>query len=163
MAARWAMTGWSLYGWSLSFLGDQAAHRVPEQVGIGEAQGVDEADRVLGHGLDAVRDQAARRGDAGVVEQDDLAVGGQRVGQGGVVVIQRPHEMLEEHQRGPAWPAEPAVTEADAAGLGELRRGGVMRELRHGTVLHGSVAVAAAVSGRAYEPARRLAAGVSAC
>jgi len=38
------------------------------------------------------------------VEQDDLAVGGERVGQGGVMVIPGPHEVLEDQRLRPGTP-----------------------------------------------------------
>ena len=126
------------------FLRDQAAHGVGEQVGLPKAECVDEADRVAGHRLDAVRDQPAGRRHAGVVEQDDLTVGGETVGDGRVMVIERAHKVLEEHQRPAAGHAEPAVREPDAFRLDELGCGGVVRELLHVSLPHRSAATEAA-------------------
>ena len=115
-------------------LGDQAAHRVAEQVRGLQAQGVDERRGVGGHLLDGVRDDAAGGGDSGVVEQDDLAVGGEPVADRRVVVVEVADEVLEEHDRGAAGVrvAEAAVGEPDAAGLDELGGGGVVGVVAHG-------------------------------
>jgi hypothetical protein len=114
-------------------LGDQPAHRVPDQVDGRQVQRVDERGGVRGHPLDRVRDDAAAGGDAGVVEQDDLAVGGEGVADGRVVVVEVSDEVLEEHERdAPALRvAEAAVGEADAVGLDEPGGGGVV-----GVVVH---------------------------
>ena len=68
---------------------------------------------------------------AGVVEQDDLAVAGERVTHSRVVVIQGAHEVLEEHQRRSFGDPETAVREAYSAALSVLGGGRVLRERSH--------------------------------
>jgi hypothetical protein len=67
----------------------------------------------------------------GVVEQDDLAIGGEGVAQGWVVVIQGPHEVLEKQHRRASGDPETAVGEAYPATLYELGGDGIVRELSH--------------------------------
>jgi hypothetical protein len=68
---------------------------------------------------------------AGVIEQDDLAVGGEGAADSGVVVVQVAHEMVEEHQRSVPRVAETAVGEPYPVGLGEQGRRRVLHDLRH--------------------------------
>src|SRR6202044_145670 len=105
-------------------LGDQAAHRVAGDVDRVQPERVDEADRVAGHRLYGVRHGPAGGSHAGVVEQDDLAVGGEGVAEGRVVVIQGAHEVLEKHQRGTSGNTETTVREACPATLHVLGGGG---------------------------------------
>jgi hypothetical protein len=112
-------------------LGDQAAHRVPDHVDRVQAERVDEADRVAGHRLDGVGHSPAGGRHPGVVEQDDLAVAGEGVAQGRVVVIQGAHEVLEKHQRRTTGHPETAVGETYPAALGVLGGRRVMRERSH--------------------------------
>jgi hypothetical protein len=112
-------------------LGDQATHRVRDDVDRGQAKRVDEADRVASHGLDGVGYGPAGGPDAGVVEQDDVAIDSEGIAQIGIVVVQGAHEVLEEHQRRTLGPTEPAVRESYAADLSKLRGSCVMRELVH--------------------------------
>jgi hypothetical protein len=69
-------------------LGDEPAHRVPEDVDTGQAKSVDEALGVPCGGLDSVRRSPGGGGHAGVVEQNDFAVGGKPVAEGRIVVVE---------------------------------------------------------------------------
>jgi hypothetical protein len=86
---------------------------VADEVERGQPERVGEGDRVGGHRLDGVGHGRAGRRDAGVIEQDDLAVAGEGVAQGRVVVIQGAHEVLEQHQRRTFRHPGTAVCEAD--------------------------------------------------
>jgi hypothetical protein len=82
---------------------------------------------VAGGLLDCVGGGAGGGGDTGVVEQDDLAINGERVGQHRVVVVEVAHEVLNEDQGNTAGGTEAAIGEADAVRLDELGRDGVVR------------------------------------
>ena len=98
-------------------LGDEPADREAEQIDSVEAERVDERD----HPPRRLRDGAARlpgRGpDARVVDQDDLALGGERVGQRRIPVVQVAAEVLQQHERQPGRPPEAAVGEIHARRL----------------------------------------------
>jgi hypothetical protein len=76
------------------------------------------------HSGDRVRDVAGGTPDAGVVEQDDLPSGGERIGHGGIPVVERSGEVLQEQQREPRSFAETPVRVGMAIHLEELGRSG---------------------------------------
>src|SRR5512132_3341456 len=83
-AAAWAGAGEDhppneVGGLQGDHLGDPATEREPEQADLLEADSADERDGVAAHVLDGVRDQAARRADAAVVEGDDPMMGSDAV------------------------------------------------------------------------------------
>jgi hypothetical protein len=94
---------------------------------------------IASRAIDGVGHGPAGGSHPGIVEQDDLAVAGERVADGWVVVIQGAHEVLEEHQRktfghpGTAVRRDPetAVREAYSASLNVLGKGHVLGELGH--------------------------------
>jgi hypothetical protein len=92
--------------------------------------GADERD----HLARRLRDRAARlprRGpDAGIVDQDHLALGGERIGQRGVPVVEVAAEVLQQHQRHPGGAPKAAVREVDACCLDEPRLGRVVSDIR---------------------------------
>jgi hypothetical protein len=54
-----------------------------------------------------------------VVGQDDLALGGERIGERRIPVVQVAAEVLQHHERQLGRAAEPAVGELNARGLDE--------------------------------------------
>jgi hypothetical protein len=104
---------------------------VPDYVDRGQPERVDEGDRVAGHRLDGAGHGSAGGSHPRVVEQDNLAVGGEGIAQSWVVVIQGAHEVLEEHQRKTFGHPEAAVGEAYPASLNVLGKGHVLGELSH--------------------------------
>ncbi|HEY6492374.1 MAG TPA: hypothetical protein VIZ43_03815 [Trebonia sp.] len=105
-------------------LGDLAAHRVTEEVDGRQPEAVDEAGGAGGDALDGVRGGSGAAADPGVVEQDDLTSGCQRVGDGGVEVVEVTHEVLGEDQRGAGAGPEAAVGEPSVADVEEPGGGG---------------------------------------
>jgi hypothetical protein len=105
---------------------------VPDDIDRGQPERIDEGDRVVGHRFDGAGHGPAGGSHPRVVEQDDLAVGGEGVAQSWVVVIQGAHEVLEEHQRRPSGRPETAVCETYPASLDVLGTGHVLGELGHG-------------------------------
>ena len=67
--------------------------------------------------------------DAGVVDQDDLALRSERIGQRRIPVVQVAAEVLEHHERQLGRAPEAAVGELDARGLDEQRLGVVVGDL----------------------------------
>jgi hypothetical protein len=96
-------------------LGDAAAEGKAQQVDFGEAEQVDERDRVPGHRRDIVGRLARRAADPCVVEGNHRAIGGQGIHDGGIPRIDVAREMLQQNQRRPGRRAETAIGEADAA------------------------------------------------
>ena len=92
----------------------------PEQVDSVESERVDEREHLPRHRGDRAARLTGRGADARVVDQDDLAVGGERVDQGGVPVVEVAAEVLQQDERQPGRPPETAVGEVDARGLDEL-------------------------------------------
>ena len=70
-------------------------------------------------------------GYAGVVEEDHLTVLGQTVRHRRVPVVHGAGEVLVEDERHAGRLAEAAIGEADAVGLDELRRRGLVTVLGH--------------------------------
>ena len=98
-------------------LGDAAAEGKAQQVDFGEAEQVDEVDRVSGHRRDIVGRLTGRAADPGIVEGDHGAIGGEGVDDGGIPRIDVAREVLQENQRRSGRRAEPAIGEADSAAL----------------------------------------------
>jgi hypothetical protein len=67
----------------------------------------------------------------GVIEEDDLAIPGQAIGDGRIPIIHGPAEMLVEDERRAAGLAETAIGETDSVSLDELRRSGLVIVLDH--------------------------------
>ena len=86
-----------------------------------EAERVDERDHLARRLGDRAARLARRGADARVVDQDDLALGGERVGQRRVPVVQVAAEVLQQHERHPRGAAEAAIGELDARRLDDLR------------------------------------------
>src|SRR5215469_4126928 len=107
-------------------LGDEAADRDAEHIDQGQAKGFDEGDCVGPHFLTRGRHYARARRDAGIIEQNYLPVAGEAVGYRRVPVIHRTEIVLVEDDRHAAGLAKAAVREADAIGLDELRRRGLV-------------------------------------
>ena len=72
---------------------------------------------------------AARGADAGVVDQDDLALGCERIGECGIPVVQVAAEVLQHHERQLGRAPEAAVRELHARRLDELGLSGVVAGL----------------------------------
>jgi hypothetical protein len=108
------------------FLRDVPADGEAQQVDATEVQRVEEGEGPGRHRGDRTRGVAGRAAHARVVEQDDLALGCDRVDQRRIPVVEVPAEMLKEHQgRGAGRPvAEPAVGEGRPFGLHREVRGG---------------------------------------
>ena len=107
-------------------LGDLAADRIAQDVGLADPERADEGDGVGRHPGDRGRRLARTRADAGVVEQDHLALLRQPVRHRRVPVVHGAAEMDVHDDRHAARLAEPPIGETDAVGLDELGRGGVM-------------------------------------
>jgi hypothetical protein len=105
--------------------------RMGQQVDGAETEGVEERRGVAGGLLDRVGGGAGGGGDTGVVEQDDFALKGERVGQRRVVVVEVAHEVLDEDQGDAVGGTEAAVGEANAVRLDELGGNGVVRVCGH--------------------------------
>src|SRR4029077_3309516 len=101
---------------------DEAAEREAEQVDLPEAQGVEEGQHRLSRLGDRVLRRAGRGADAGGVDEDDLALVRERVGECRVPVVEVAAEVLQEHEWHRARAAEPAVRVCPPGGLDELRR-----------------------------------------
>jgi hypothetical protein len=115
-----------LRGLQGDLLGDEAADRDAEHIDLGQAKRFDESDCVGPHLLQCGRHLARARRDAGIVEQDHLAVAGEAIGHRRVPVIHGAEEVLVEDDRHAAGLAKAAIGEADAIGLDELRRRGLV-------------------------------------
>jgi hypothetical protein len=77
----------------------KAADREAEQVDPLNVDGVEEGDRVVGHGFDCVRRRTGRRPDADVVERDHASLRGEGVDQRGIPVVEVAAEVLEQDER----------------------------------------------------------------
>ena len=96
-------------------LRDEAADGEPEDVGLAEAHGGDEIDRVVRHLPDRVRGVSGRTAYPGIVKGDDPPVRGQGVDQRRIPAVEVAAEMLEQDERYLAL-ARIAVGVVDAAG-----------------------------------------------
>ena len=67
--------------------------------GITQIEGVQEGQGVVRHRGDGARRGSRRPGDAGIVEEDHFAKGGERVHEGGVPVVEVAAEVLQQHKR----------------------------------------------------------------
>src|SRR5260370_27366788 len=74
---------------------------------------------------------ARRAADAGIVEQDDLALARQSVRHQGVPVIQGRCQVVEQEQREASRPAEAPIGEPDASDLNEFGGSRFMRSIGH--------------------------------
>jgi Peptidase dimerisation domain len=111
---------------------------IPATAGFGlQAEAVDGADGVGCHARDRVRGGGGTAADAGVVEQDDLASGGERVADGGVEVVEVAHELLGEDQRGTCGDPEAAVSETSTADFQEPGESGRSEGSNHGWLAPG--------------------------
>ena len=130
-------------------LRDEPADREPEEVDLVEAERGDERDHVPGRVRDGRSELAARGADARVVDQDDLALGCERVGERWIPVVQVAAEVLQHHERQVGRAPEAAVGELHACGLDELGLSGVVAGLcgygRHPRYLRGRWNVMTAV------------------
>ena len=107
-------------------LRDESAHREAEQIDVLESECVDQRGGVPRHPGDGVGCRAGAESDSGVVGEDHLAAGGERVGNRRVVVVEVAHEVLQQHDRGAAGVSEAAVGEAGSVRFNELGRRGVV-------------------------------------
>jgi hypothetical protein len=80
-------------------LGEEGSQRESQDVDLRQVQRVDEGDGVLRHLRDRAGRGTAHATDAGVVEGDDPSVGGQRVHQHRVAVVEVSSEVHQQHQR----------------------------------------------------------------
>ena len=110
---------------------DEASQRKAEHIDLGKAECLDERGGVGGHLLDGGRDLARARRDAGIVEQDDLAILGEAVRHRRVPMIHRAGEMDVEDDRHAAGLAEAAIGKADSVGLDVLCRRGLVSVRGH--------------------------------
>jgi hypothetical protein len=107
--------------------------RESETVEFFNAEGVCEGGCVLRHLFNRSRNFAAGAGVAGVVKQNHFAVLGKSVDQGWIPVIHCSREVHEEEQRDVDLCAEATVREANAGGLNELGRRGLVTVTAHET------------------------------
>src|SRR5580692_10514138 len=101
-----------LFVFGVDLLRDEATERKAQQIDLAKAEQVDEGDGIFRHRCDIVRGLAGRTADAGVVERDDRAIGGERVDHRGVPGIEIAREVLQENQRRSGRRAEAAISEA---------------------------------------------------
>src|SRR6266849_7430953 len=113
-------------GLKCDFLRDKAADRKAEHIDLRQSQRLDERDCVGRHLLERGWNLAGAARDAGVVEQNDLALGREPIGHRRIPMVHRPGEVLVENERYAVRPAEATIGEADAVGLDELRRRGLV-------------------------------------
>src|SRR6266852_8982280 len=102
-----------------------------QQIDLRKSEGADEIGAVVGHRIDRVRGLSGRRGDPRIVEQDDGPMFRKSVGDRGIPVIHSATKMLHDEERHAAGLAESALGEADAVGLDELCRRGLVAVLVH--------------------------------
>jgi hypothetical protein len=105
-------------------LRDEPADGEPEQVDAVEAERGDERDHLACRLGDRAARLAGRGPDAGVVDEDHLAVLSQCVGQRRIPVIEVPAEVLQHDKWQLGRSSETAVGELDAGRRDELRLGG---------------------------------------
>src|SRR5271168_2036382 len=108
------------------FLRDHAADREAKYVNLLQAQRLDEGDGIGGHLLERRRDLAGAAGYAGVVEQDHLTVASEAIRHRRVPIIHGADVVLAKDERHSSGLAEAAIGEADAVGLYELCRRGLV-------------------------------------
>src|ERR1700680_2931617 len=131
------------------FLRDHAADREAKYVNLLQAQRLDEGDGVSAHLLKRRRDLAGAAGDARVVEQNHLPVARQAIRHRRVPIIHGAEVVLVEDDRHTAGLAESAIGEADAVGLNELCRCGLVSMNHYGRSLYHLVGTASDTSARA--------------
>src|SRR6267143_3160288 len=131
------------------FLHDQAADRETKYVDLLQAQRLDEGDGVGGHLFECGRDLAGTAGDACVVEQDHLPVASQAIRHRWVPIIHGADVVLAKDERHSSGLAEAAIGEADAVGLNELCRCGLVSMNHYGRSLYHLVGTASDTSARA--------------
>jgi hypothetical protein len=114
---------------------DERVHRINDHVvaAVHHERGLSD---LLQVSIGIFRRSASFLGDAGVVKQDQFAVLGKSLGQCGIPVIHGPGKVHEEEQRDVDHCAEAAVgevtvREANAGGLNELGRRGLVRVVTH--------------------------------
>ena len=83
---------------------------------------LDERDHVTGSPGDRAARLACRGANAGIVDQDDLALGSQSVGERRIPVVEVAAEMLQHHERLNRRTAETTVHEPYPASFDDLRR-----------------------------------------
>jgi hypothetical protein len=118
-------------GLERDLLRDKAADRKAEHVDLLESQRLDESHRVGAHVGERRRHLAGAAGDAGIVEQNNFPVFCEAVSHRRIPMIHRAGIVLVENERQSVRLAEAAIGEADAIGLDELRRCGLMGVLGH--------------------------------
>jgi hypothetical protein len=97
-----------------------------------QPDGVDEGLGVAGCLLDRVWSRSGGGSNSSVVEEDDLTIGGQCVGNRRVVVVEVAHEVLKEDDRHSTFGSESTMRESSALDLDEFGRGCVVCVSGHG-------------------------------
>jgi hypothetical protein len=97
-------------------MGDDAAHGPAQHVDVRQIERVDEGQGGLHHVLDGGRRVAGGQIDTPVVEDDDVAFGGQRLQEGRIPVVDGAAKPHVHHQQPAACPTEPAVGETLPSG-----------------------------------------------
>src|SRR6202030_2675092 len=131
------------------FLRDHAADREAKYVNLLQAQRLDEGDGVCAHLLERCRHLAGAAGDARVVEQDHLTIASQAIRHRWVPIIHGADVVLAKDERHSSGLAEAAIGEADAVGLNELCRCGLVSMNHYGRSLYHLVGTASDTSARA--------------
>src|ERR1700726_2778760 len=131
------------------FLHDHAADREAKYVNLLQAQRLDEGDGVSAHPLERRRDLAGAAGDARVVEQDHLTVASEAIRHRRVPIIHSADVVLAKDKRHSSGLAEAAIGEADAVGLNELCRCGLVSMNHYCRSLYHLVGTASDTSARA--------------
>src|SRR5262249_31111697 len=96
------------------------SERAVSWIGINDQLGI----RVGAHLSESAGNLAGASGAADIVEQNDFVLSGEAIGHRRIPMVHGGHEIHVEDQRHAAFFAEPAIGEADAVGLDELRRHG---------------------------------------
>jgi hypothetical protein len=109
-------------GLKRDFLRDKAADREAQHVDLFEPKRFDKSDGVGAHLLDRGRHLSRATGDAGIVEQNDLSLLRETIGDRRIPMVHGAGEVHVEDERHATRLAEPAVRKAGAVGLDELRR-----------------------------------------
>ncbi len=78
---------------------DEAADGEAEQIYPLKVHCLDEGDGVVSHGFDGVRRRPGRGADADAVERDHPSIGGERIDQRGVPVVEVTAEVLQQDER----------------------------------------------------------------
>src|SRR3984957_16445715 len=131
------------------FLRDHAADREAKYVNLLQAQRLDEGDGVCAHLLERCRHLAGAAGDARVVEQDHLPVASQAIRHRWGPIIHGADEVLAKDEGHSSGLAEAAIGEADAIGLCELCRCGLVSMNHYGSLPYRLVGTASDTSARA--------------